>query len=286
VRAYAASATTRATSAACTTATRRGSSTSSSRSARQRRAAAVRERPAGARVHLTGHSGRTRASRAGCAGPRASAGCASHSTARRRRVGAPSLTSFVRNRLIDEVYLPLIGDNLAKQIGRGRARQAHRPDGPAAADLAAGLRQDDADGVRRDRLGLVFMKVNGPALGHEVRRSTRPRRRTPPARQEVEKINLALEMGNNVMLYVDDIQHTHPSSCRSSSRSATAAPHRGRVAGRTRTYDLRGKKFCVVMAGNPYTESGEKFRSPTCSPTAPTPTTSATSSAARRTRSR
>jgi hypothetical protein len=32
--------------------------------------------------------------------------------------------------------------------------------------------------------------------------------------------------------------------------------------GRTRTYDLRGKKFCVVMAGNPYTESGETFRIP------------------------
>ena len=30
------------------------------------------------------------------------------------------LTSFVRNQLIDEVYLPLIGDNLAKQNGRGR----------------------------------------------------------------------------------------------------------------------------------------------------------------------
>ena len=27
------------------------------------------------------------------------------------------LTSFVRNKLIDEVYLPIIGDNLAKQIG-------------------------------------------------------------------------------------------------------------------------------------------------------------------------
>ena len=25
--------------------------------------------------------------------------------------------SFVRNRLLDEVYLPLIGDNLAKQMG-------------------------------------------------------------------------------------------------------------------------------------------------------------------------
>ena len=32
--------------------------------------------------------------------------------------------------------------------------------------------------------------------------------------------------------------------------------------GNTRTYDLRGRKFCVVMAGNPYTESGEVFRVP------------------------
>ena len=27
------------------------------------------------------------------------------------------LTSFVRNKLIDSVYLPIIGDNLAKQVG-------------------------------------------------------------------------------------------------------------------------------------------------------------------------
>ena len=32
--------------------------------------------------------------------------------------------------------------------------------------------------------------------------------------------------------------------------------------GKTRTYDLRGKKFVVCMAGNPYTESGEKFQIP------------------------
>ncbi|PJI52099.1 hypothetical protein CTI14_48295, partial [Methylobacterium radiotolerans] len=32
--------------------------------------------------------------------------------------------------------------------------------------------------------------------------------------------------------------------------------------GRTNTYDLRGKKFVVVMAGNPYTESGDVFRIP------------------------
>ena len=32
--------------------------------------------------------------------------------------------------------------------------------------------------------------------------------------------------------------------------------------GKTRTYDLRGRKFAVVMAGNPYTESGEAFKIP------------------------
>lgn len=32
--------------------------------------------------------------------------------------------------------------------------------------------------------------------------------------------------------------------------------------GKTKTYDMRGKKFCVVMAGNPYTESGDAFKVP------------------------
>ncbi|HEY0972941.1 MAG TPA: hypothetical protein VGE57_00440, partial [Solimonas sp.] len=32
--------------------------------------------------------------------------------------------------------------------------------------------------------------------------------------------------------------------------------------GKTKTYDMRGRKFAVVMAGNPYTESGEVFKIP------------------------
>ena len=66
------------------------------------------------------------------------------------------------------------------------------------------------------------------------------------ARQEVEKINLAFEMGNNVMLYLDDIQHTSPellqkfiSLCDGQRRIE------GVWKGRTRTYDLRGKRFAV-----------------------------------------
>jgi len=34
------------------------------------------------------------------------------------------MSSFVRNRLIDQVYLPLVGGNLAKQIGAAGAASA------------------------------------------------------------------------------------------------------------------------------------------------------------------
>ncbi|SPZ04114.1 Uncharacterised protein [Proteus mirabilis] len=54
------------------------------------------------------------------------------------------------------------------------------------------------------------MKINGPALGHNVLSLDPEQAPNATAKQELEKLNLALEMGNNVMLYVDDIQHTHP----------------------------------------------------------------------------
>jgi hypothetical protein len=70
-------------------------------------------------------------------------------------------------------------------------------------------------------------------------------------------------MGNNVMLYLDDIQHTNPELLQKFISLCDAQRRiEGVWNGRTRTYDLRGKKFCVVMAGNPYTESGEKFQIP------------------------
>lgn len=173
------------------------------------------------------------------------------------------LTSFVRNRLINEVYLGFIGDNLAKQMGTvGEGKRS---------DLMGLLMLISPPGYGKTtlmeyvahRLGLIFMKINGPALGHEVRSIDPAQAPDATARQELEKLNLALEMGNNVMLYVDDIQHTHPeflqkfiSLCDGTRRIE------GVWKGRTRTYDMRGKKFCVVMAGNPYTESGELFRIP------------------------
>src|SRR5690606_23965624 len=120
------------------------------------------------------------------------------------------LTSFVRNRLIDTVYLPVIGDNLAKQMGTvGEGKRS---------DLMGLLLMISPPGYGKTtlmeyvagRLGLVFMKINGPALGHGVHSLDPDQAPDATAKQELLKLNLALEMGSNVMLYVDDIQHTHP----------------------------------------------------------------------------
>ena len=115
-----------------------------------------------------------------------------------------------------------------------------------------------------NRLGLVFVKVNGPALGHDVTlaRSGRGAERDR-ARRRSRSSTSRFEMGNNVMLYLDDIQHTHPELLQKFISLCDAQRRiEGVWNGQTRTYDLRGKKFCVVMAGNPYTESGEAFQIP------------------------
>ena len=60
-------------------------------------------------------------------------------------------------------------------------------------------------------LGLVFVKINGPALGHDITSVDPAAATTGTARQKLEKLNLAFEMGNNVLIYLDDIQHCNPS---------------------------------------------------------------------------
>jgi hypothetical protein len=173
------------------------------------------------------------------------------------------LTSFVRNRLIDEVYLPLVGANLAKQLGAAGAAKRTDQMGLLLLVSPPGYGKTTLMEYVASKLGIVFMKVNGPALGTEVRSLDPSEAPNVTARQEVEKINLALEMGNNVMLYLDDIQHTHPELLQKFISLCDAQRRiEGVWAGRTRTYDLRGKKFCIVMAGNPYTESGARFQIP------------------------
>lgn len=174
-----------------------------------------------------------------------------------------TLSSFVRNRLINDAYLPLIGDNFAKQLGA--AGDSKRTDlmGLLLLISPPGYGKTTLMEYVAGRLGLAFMKVNGPALGHAVTSLDPTDAPNAPARQEVDKINLALEMGNNVMLYLDDIQHTNPELLQKFISVCDAQRRiEGVWNGRTKTYDLRGKRFCVVMAGNPYTEAGERFQIP------------------------
>ncbi|MEV6489012.1 AAA family ATPase, partial [Actinoplanes sp. NPDC051633] len=173
------------------------------------------------------------------------------------------MTAFVRNRLLDEVYLPLIGDNLARQLGA--AGDAKRTDQSGLLLLISppGYGKTTLMEYVADRLGLVFVKVNGPALGHGVTSLDPAEAPDATARQEVEKITFALEMGNNVLLYLDDIQHTSPELLQKFISLCDAQRRmEGVWDGRTRTYDLRGKRFAVCMAGNPYTETGQRFRVP------------------------
>ncbi len=173
------------------------------------------------------------------------------------------LSSFVRNQLINDAYLPIIGDNLAKQMGTVGENKRTDLMGLLMMISPPGYGKTTLMEYVANRLGLIFMKINCPALGHEVTSLDPAQAPNATAKQELEKLNLALEMGNNVMLYLDDIQHTDPeflqkfiSLCDGTRRIE------GVWKGETKTYDMRGKKFCVVMAGNPYTESGDVFKIP------------------------
>lgn len=173
------------------------------------------------------------------------------------------LSSFVRNRLIDKVYLPLFGDNFAKQMGTvGENTRTDRM-GLLLLVSPPGYGKTTLMEYIANRLGLVFVKVNGPAIGHEVTSLAPEDAPSMAARKELQKLNLSLEMGDNIMLYLDDIQHCNPEFLQKFISLCDAQRKiEGVYNGVGRTYDLRGKRFCIVMAGNPYTESGAKFRIP------------------------
>ena len=173
------------------------------------------------------------------------------------------MSSFVRNRLINDVYLPLIGENLAKQIGTAGSDTRTDRSGLLLLVSPPGYGKTTIMEYVANRLGLTFMKINGPALGHAVVSLDPTEAPNLSAREEVEKLNLALEMGDNVMIYVDDIQHTNPEFLqRFISLCDAQRKMEGVWRGKARTYDLRGKKVAVVMAGNPYTEGGTQFKIP------------------------
>ena len=173
------------------------------------------------------------------------------------------LTSFVRSRLIDEVYLPLVGDNLAKQIGVVGDQKRTDLMGLLLLISPPGYGKTTLMEYIANRLGIIFMKINGPAIGHAVTSLDPEEAPNAGAREEVEKLNLSLEMGDNVMIYLDDIQHCNPEFLQKFISLCDAQRKiEGVYKGQTKTYDLRGRKVCVIMAGNPYTESGDKFQIP------------------------
>lgn len=176
---------------------------------------------------------------------------------------AKPLTSFVRNKLINQVYFNLIGNNLAKQLGAaGDAKRTARmgmlllisPPGYGKTTLMEYLAQT---------MGLHFVKVNGPTIGHNITSIDPIEAKTSGEREELKKINLAFEMADNVMLYLDDIQHLSSEFLQKFISLADGQRKiDGIFEGESKTYDLRGKRFCIVMAGNPYTETGAKFQIP------------------------
>ena len=173
------------------------------------------------------------------------------------------MSSFVRNKLLNDVYLPMIGDNLAKQMGTAGSDTRTDRMGLLLLISPPGYGKTTLMEYVADRLGLTFMKINGPAIGHAVTSLDPNEAPNASAREEVEKLNLALEMGDNVMLYLDDIQHCDPEFLQKFiSLCDGQRKIEGVYNGQAKTYDLRGKKVSVVMAGNPYTESGGKFQIP------------------------
>ena len=173
------------------------------------------------------------------------------------------LSSFVRNKLINDVYLPIVGDNLAKQMGVVGENKRTDLMGMLLLISPPGYGKTTLMEYISNRLGLIFMKINAPAIGHHVTSLDPSEAPNASAREELNKLNLALEMGDNVMIYLDDIQHSNPELLQKFiSLCDGQRKIEGVYKGEPKTYDLRGRKVCVCMAGNPYTESGDKFQIP------------------------
>lgn len=173
------------------------------------------------------------------------------------------LTSFIRNRLINDTYLPMVGANLAKQMGVAGEEKRTDLMGMLLLISPPGYGKTTLMEYIANRLGITFMKINGPAIGHQVTSLDPSEAPNASAREEIEKLNLALEMGDNVMIYLDDIQHCNPELLQKFISLCDATRRiEGVFNGKPKTYDLRGRKVAVVMAGNPYTESGQKFQIP------------------------
>jgi ATPase involved in DNA repair len=173
------------------------------------------------------------------------------------------LAGFVRNQLIDQVYLPLVGDNLAKQLGTLGATGTTDRSGLLLLLSPPGYGKTTLLEYLAARLGLLNVHVDGPALGSGTTSLDPGHAPDAAARREVEKIVFALEAGSNVLLHIDDIQHV---SAELLQRFVPLCDAQRRVEavsdGAARSFDLRGRRFAVCLAGNPYTANGRRFEIP------------------------
>ncbi|MFE5585356.1 AAA family ATPase [Kitasatospora sp. NPDC056531] len=188
---------------------------------------------------------------------------AEHARLRLDQYRPAPLNGFVRNRLIDQVYLPLVGDNLAKQLGTADSGGPVDRSGLLLLVSPPGYGKTTLVEYLAERLGLLLVSVSGPALGHHVTSLDPAEAPDATSRRELEKLNFALHAGDNVLLYLDDVQHTSPEFLQRFIPLCDAQRRLDGVwDGEAREWDLRGKRFAVVMAANPYTESGRLFRLP------------------------
>ena len=167
-------------------------------------------------------------------------------------------SSFVRNRLIDEVYLPLIGDNLANQLGLNGTGQGMllliSPPGYGKTSLVEYI---------CDLLGFALVRISGPALGRSVTSLDPAAAPDATSAAELVKLNRGLAMGSNVVIYVDDIQHTSAEFLQKFLPLCDASRRiEGVIDGAPVTFELAGRRVAVVMAGNPYGSDGTEFRIP------------------------
>ncbi|MGW7422862.1 DNA repair ATPase [Streptomyces sp. NPDC054813] len=173
------------------------------------------------------------------------------------------LAGFVRNQLIDQVYLPLVGDNLAKQLGTLDTTGPADRSGLLLLLSPPGYGKTTLLEYVADRLGLLMVRVDGPALGAGTTSLDPDRAPDAAARREVEKIVFALEAGSNVLLHVDDIQHVSAELLQKFIPLCDAQRRVEAVSdGVARSFDLRGRRFAVCLAGNPYTANGRRFQIP------------------------
>src|SRR5690606_32487299 len=103
-----------------------------------------------------------------------------------------AMSTFVRNHLVDQVYLPLVGANLARQLGTVGEERRTDHSGLLLLISPPGYGKTTLMEYVASRLGLVFVKVNGPALGSDVTSVDPAQAPSATARQEVEKINLEI----------------------------------------------------------------------------------------------